>query len=209
MRNRTVSDPIRSEHVVHFFDTDESRAETVAAFLAEGYAAGEPLLIIARPAHWTAMIEPLEALGVPVHEALVSGRPIVRDAADTLRRLHLSGSAGTRRAEQMVLEMVRSLLPIGPRIRAYGEMVDILAQRDELNEAIALETLWNAVSDQVPLALLCGYSAAHFVSTATHGDLREICRAHTDVRQHVQDPLASWLLTAAHNGTAVGATLRH
>jgi hypothetical protein len=47
--------------------------------------------------------------------------------------------------------------------------------------------------------LLCGYAAAHFVASATHRALREICGAHTGVHRHAQDPLATWLLNSAHN----------
>jgi hypothetical protein len=93
------------------------------------------------------------------------------------------------------------------RVRAYGEMVDMLAQRGELTEAIALEGLWNNLGERVPFFLLCGYSAAHFVSSSTHRALRDICSSHSGVHRHAQDPLASWLLNSAHNASgAAGIT---
>ena len=57
------------------------------------------------------------------------------------------------------------------------------------------------------MSLLCGYSAAHFVSNSTHHALLEICGAHTDVHTDAQDPLAAWLLTTAHNGPTAPASL--
>src|SRR4051812_15746516 len=92
VRNRTVRGRVSSEHVVQFFDTDESRTDNVAAFLAQGYHAGEPIVVIARASSWAAMIEPLQSLGVPVREAIAAGRLIIKDAADTLLRLSQSGS---------------------------------------------------------------------------------------------------------------------
>ena len=72
-------------------------------------------------------------------------------------------------------------------------------------DAIKLEHLWCALGERVPFFLMCGYSAAHFVATATHRALREICGAHTAVHRHSQDPLATWLLNAAHNAPGASA----
>ena len=81
----------------------------------------------------------------------------------------------------------------------------MLAQRGELADAIKVEHLWNALGERVPFFLMCGYSAAHFVATATHRALREIRGAHTAVHRHSQDPLATWLLNAAHNAPGASA----
>ena len=208
VRNRTIRGSVSSEHIVQFFDTDESRAQNVAAFLAQGYALGEPLIVVARPANWTAILEHLEILGVPVQDAMADGTLLVKDAADTLRRLSRGGTPDATLFETSVGRAVVALARTG-RVRAYGEMVDMLAQRGELKEAVKLEGLWNDLSESVPLFLMCGYSAAHFVSTSTHRALLEICKAHSGVHRDAQDPLGEWLLTAAHNNAASSSTLRH
>jgi MEDS: MEthanogen/methylotroph, DcmR Sensory domain len=208
--NTTVRGGVKSDHAVQFFDTDESRAQSVAAFLAEGYAAGESLVVVARPVNWAAMIEPLERLGVPVRAAVSSGRLVVKDAEDTLRRLSRNGMPDKTLFKDVVAHQIASLaLTSGHRVRAYGEMVDLLAQRGEFSEAIALEFLWNSLSERVPIFLLCGYSSAHFVSASTHRALRDICRCHTGVHRDAEDPLGAWVLTAAHNGPSGGDSLRH
>ena len=165
VRNCNARGHVATEHIVQFFDTDESRARNVAAFLAAGYAAGDTLIIVARPVIWAAMIEQLEAQGVPVHTAVGSGRLVVKDAADTLRSLSRHGSPDAARFDQVVGQSVRTLAARG-RVRAYGEMVDMLAQRGDLEDAIKLEELWNVLGERTPISLMCGYSAAHFVSTA-------------------------------------------
>lgn len=208
-RNHTDQLVRRCEHTVQFFDTDESRAQNVAAFLAEGFAAGEPLVVVARPSNGAAIREELEARGVPVAQAIAAGMLTIHDAHEMVRRLTPRGMPDSRLFEELVAKPIRALAARGRRVRAYGEMVDILAQRGELPEAIALEHLWNTLGERVPLVLMCGYSAAHFVSTSTHAELLEICKAHTDVARHPQDPMAAWVLTAAHNGGAAGQVLHH
>jgi hypothetical protein len=195
-----------SAHIVQFFDSAESRAESVAAFLAEGYRAGEPLIVIARAMNWALMSEALDALEVPVQKAMASGRLVVRDASDTLRRLSRNGSPSEAAFETEIAVPVSALSRHG-RVRAYGEMVDLLAQRTEFGEAIALEELWNGLGDRVPLFLMCGYSAAHFVSPGTHRALRDICGAHGRVHRDAEDPLAVWVLNSAHDTPGQSAPL--
>jgi hypothetical protein len=205
VRERVVHGPIASEHIVQFFDGDDSRADCVAEFLAEGYREGEPSIVVATPANWAGAVERLGDHGVPVNKAIRNGMIVVRDATDTLRRLSRNGSPDPVAFEAVVAKTVAGLAR-GGRVRAYGEMVDMLAQRGEMADAIKLESLWNRLGERVPLFLLCGYSAAHFVATSTHRALRDICTSHTAVRRHTQDPLANWLLNSAHNAPGAAAT---
>jgi hypothetical protein len=195
-----------SEHSCQFFDSDDSRAAAVSAFIAQGLRRGDQLLVVARPVHWAAIVERLDSLRVPVSRELASGRVLVKDAMDALRRLTCGGALTAERFEQVIGSTVRSLSGDRP-LRVYGEIVDILAQRGEHRAALELEELWNGLAAAVPFTLMCGYSAPHFVSPSTHAGLRAICAAHTDVRRHDQDALANWLLTAAHN--PIGASSSH
>jgi len=194
-----------SEHIVQFFDSDESRAECVARFLADGFYVGEPAIVVAKPSNWAGILEQLETLGVPVQNAIANGMFVIKDATETLRRVTRSDVPDADAFQATVGKSLAALAERGTRIRAYGEMVDMLAERGELAEAIKLEHLWNALGERVPLVLLCGYSAAHFVATGTHRALREICGAHTAVHCHTQDPLATWLLNSAHNAPGASA----
>jgi hypothetical protein len=207
--NCTSANLVTSDHVVQFFDTDESRAERVADFLAEGYRQGEPLVVVARPVVWPAVIERLQHLGVNPNQAAAEGMLVVKNAEDTLRRISRGGLPDPELFQESVGRAMSVLATRGPRVRAYGEMVDILAQREELDAALALETLWNVTAEKVPIYLLCGYSAAHFVPAGTHSRLREICAAHSGVEQDAHDPLASWVLTTAHNCGTDPSAMRH
>jgi hypothetical protein len=135
---------------------------------------------------------------MPVNTAMARGTLVVMDASDTLRRLSRNGSPNAAAFETEIASPVAALARNG-RVRAYGEMVDLLAQRTEFDEAIALEQLWNGLAARVPLSLMCGYSAAHFVSAGTHRALRDICGTHGHVHRGTQDPLAMWVLNSAHD----------
>jgi hypothetical protein len=206
VRNRVVRGEAASDHIVQFFDSDESRIESVAAFLADGYRRNEPLIVVARPSIWTSIVEHLQAMHVPVQRLIANDMLVVKDANDTLRRLSRNGVPDAAAFESAVASPVIEMARRG-RVRAYGEMVDILAQRTDLPDAIALERLWNDLLQRTRVFLMCGYSAAHFVGTNTHAALRLICRAHAHVHSSTSDPLAAWLLASAHPGSAESATL--
>ena len=44
------------------------------------------------------------------------------------------------------------------RVRAYGEMVDVLWRNDQRAGAVSLEILWNQLIARRKCSLLCGYS---------------------------------------------------
>lgn len=195
-----------SEHIVQFFDSDESRVETVAGYLAEGYRRREPLIVIARSSNWTAIVDHLQSLDVPVQKLIARKTLLFKDAADTLRQLSRNGVPDAEAFDAVIAPAVLGMRRRG-RVRAYGEMVDILAQQTDMADVLRLEHFWNDLAERTALSLMCGYSAAHFVATNTHAALRHICRAHTHVQRSLADPLASWLLTSAHPGGGGSATL--
>jgi DcmR-like sensory protein len=197
-----------SQHSCQFFDSDESRAEAVSAFIAEGLRTDDQLLVIAQPMHWAAIAECLEALHVSVSRELASRRLVVKDATDTLRQLTKGPRLSAHQFDHVVGTMLRGFGRARP-LRAYGEMVDILAQRGEQQAALELESLWNDLGAVIPFNLMCGYAAAHFVSASAHAALRGICAAHSHVRRHDDDALANWLLTAAHNPIAPASFPSH
>jgi hypothetical protein len=199
---------VSSEHLVQLFDTETSRAQNVAGFIARGLAAGEPAILVVRPATSAAIVDQLQALGVAPRDALEDGRLVIRDAEETLRSFSPNGVPDPTLFLEKMVPAVRQLAGTR-RLWACGEMVDILAQRGDLRSALMLETLWNDLARRIPMMLLCAYSSTNFVSTATHSTLIDICTEHSNVHRDPQDPLGNWLLTAAHNGGGSGSTLQH
>jgi len=186
-----------SEHVCQLFDSEESRADAVARFLALGLQGEEYVIAVARPERWPRIAARLGALGIPVEERQAQRRLVIYDAPTTLARISPRGRLSPFAFNEIVGGAVKPAK--GRHIRAYGEMVDILAERGDLHEALELEELWNRAGEMVPMSLLCAYTSAHFVAASAHRGLRDICLAHTDVRRSPQDTLADWVLTTAHH----------
>lgn len=69
----------------------------------------------------------------------------------------------------------------GRRIRALGEMVDLLCAEGNLDGAFALEALWNGLAASRNFSLLCGYRLDVFDRVSQASVLPEICRSHSHV----------------------------
>jgi hypothetical protein len=67
------------------------------------------------------------------------------------------------------------------RIRAFGEMVDLLCERGNPTAAARLEELWNRLARRRAFSLLCGYRIDVFDRDSQLSVLPEICRAHSHV----------------------------
>ena len=67
------------------------------------------------------------------------------------------------------------------RIRAFGEMVDLLCERGNPKGAAELEELWNRLARRRSFSLLCGYRVDVFDQDAQVSLLPAICRSHSHV----------------------------
>jgi hypothetical protein len=196
-RERVIRGEFTSDHLVQFFDTTDSMADTVSTYLAEGDRKGEYLLIVAKRRHWRA-IAPRLRQRARLASRLPAERMTVFDAERMLARFMRSGLPDSVLFHRTVGEMVHRLsVANGRRLRIYGEMVEVLAEEGNFHAAQRLEELWNELAVRNSFMLLCGYAAAHFASSSAREALTDICRTHTHIRKSAADPLAQWIL----NGT--------
>ena len=56
----------------------------------------------------------------------------------------------------------RAAVSNGARLRAYGEMVDVLWKGDQKSAALHLEELWNDLQARHSFTLLCAYAIGQF-----------------------------------------------
>jgi hypothetical protein len=189
-----------SAHVVQLFDSDESLADAVSAFLYEGFKRRETLLMVIDEQRWYSVAMRLAAREVLIDEVLQSGQLTVRDASDTLKLFMRRGKPDQPAFEDSVGQMIRDLSTRGAPLRIYGEMVNVLAAQGEYRAAHLLEELWNDLGRRTPFRLFCGYGSGHF-GDPRHGEsLRKICASHSHVLSNPQDVLGAFLLQANHVG---------
>jgi PAS domain S-box-containing protein len=177
--DRLLARPNR-EHLVQFYEDDENLLDTLEHFLGAGLASGEPLLVIATEDHRTRLVRRLRS--VNVEAAVDSGRVVLLDARETLARFLVNGMPDADRFHRVVDDlMARVTMGRPARVRAFGEMVDLLWRDGARTAAIRLEELWNEAAVVHRFSLLCAYVMANFVKGAGGPDLATVCDQHTHV----------------------------
>ena len=170
-------------HDIQFYRTDAYLTRAVVDFLAAGLRAGQPLIVIATAAHRRAFAEGLRAEGVDPDE-LFSDRFVLWLDARTALSSFMEGGMPNRELFQATVGSVfervldkRSYLIV----RAFGEMVDLLASDGNVDGAVMLEGLWNELASRYQYSLLCGYSVDRLFHEAGKDGLSRVLNQHTHV----------------------------
>ncbi|MDB4995257.1 MAG: sensor hybrid histidine kinase [Myxococcaceae bacterium] len=172
------------EHAVQFYEREETLYDAVATFLREGLNRNEPLVVIATEPRRKAFALRLEASGVDLEAAMKSGRVVMRDAAETLTTFMRDGSpdpALFRAAIGLIFEASAASTPPRPRVRAYGDMVDVLWRQDNRTGALQVERLWSELAASHDFSLLCAYVLDSFFRSSDAEYFEKICGSHDRV----------------------------
>jgi hypothetical protein len=187
MSDALLKDTAPKRHLVQFYGEEGALVRNVARYLREGAERGESLIVIASPARFDAFTG-----GLPDRDRLT-----LLDAGDTLSRFMEDGEPDWERFDGLVGRLIRDTAACrGARIRAYGEMVDLLWTSGRLRAAVTLEGFWNRLLETHSFGLFCAYKADVLRQDVETAALRDILRTH------------SHLLPAGRDGTLSRAVRR-
>jgi len=117
--------------------------------------------VVATEAHRASFLDHLVQAGVDVASAQASGGLVLLDANETLDAFMIDGRPDRDRFAASVGNLLISASDNGRRsVRAFGEMVALLWDDDQVTAAIELEDLWNGLAGHAPFSLFCAYPAA-------------------------------------------------
>lgn len=181
-RGRTFAELPDPSHAVQFYEEEEFLFDTVAQFLAAGLLARDQLVVIATDPHRVAFARRLEAFGV--EQAIDAGQLTFVDAREMLSKFMVGTMPDAdlfRDTLARLIAKVKGDGPRRPRLRAYGEMVDLLWRDGNARAAIRLEELWNEAGKEHSFSLLCAYVMGNFYQEGDAARFLEVCRNHSHV----------------------------
>jgi hypothetical protein len=180
------TDVVRGEsagHAVQVYADLDELAGSVAAYLSAGFEAGEPAVVVATRAHVGRFAEKLDAAGWDERKIQADRLLVLADADATLAQF-MDGKLPSATAFEAVLggllDRVAERFP-RERIRVFGEMVGLLAERGQIEAAVKLEQLWNELARRRSFSLLCGYRLDVFDRATQTGLLPDVCAEHSHV----------------------------
>jgi hypothetical protein len=171
------------DHLVQIYSRSVDLAEAAATFFSAGFESDEPAVVIATPAHWSLIAERLARRGWDLAALEAEGLLYVRDAELTLAAICDERGLSAEKFREVVGGLLREATPAGShrRVRAFGEMVDLLVRRGDRAGADILESHWNELAARSNLALLCGYEVDLFNAEAHSTLLPQVHRSHAGV----------------------------
>jgi DcmR-like sensory protein len=172
-----------SAHAVEIYAEIGDLASSVASYLSAGFEGGEPALVVATEDHLSKFLEALASVGWDTERIDGHGLLLTADADATLAAFMSGASPSAAQFEWAVGGLLDRLQKRFPdcRIRAFGEMVDVLCERGQPAAALALEELWNDLARRRDFSLLCGYHLDVFDRASQVWPLPALCRLHSRV----------------------------
>ena len=174
-----LRNPGAGDHIVQTYQDPALLADSVAEYLAPALRAGEAAIVIARPQHQRKFSAALARHGINAREYLERGQLRLLDAEETLARFMADGMPQWKRFQQVVGGLIAEVRLQYPKVRAYGEMVDLLWQRGSRDAAIRLEEYWNELGKLQTFSLFCAYFIDPLDSKAYDGAMQCVCKVHS------------------------------
>jgi hypothetical protein len=208
--------PDGGDHFVQLYQDKAFLADAVAEYVGAALREGEAAVLIATPQHVQIFLRALERRGLYPLAALRHGQLRLLDARDTLSQFMKGGTPDWQAFHELCGGVIAQMRLQYPRVRAYGEMVNLLWQDRMRDEAIELEGFWHRLGKLQTFSLLCAYQIDNLDSDAYDRALDCVCRAHTHLipapdyasfnravneasKQVLDQPLAQMLISLSAN----------
>jgi len=152
------------DHIVQLYQDQEFLNRAVCRFAAAALANGEGLILVPTVAHWNAFRPRLEAQGVNVKDAQARGQLTIVDADELLPRFMQKAMPDGPMFLGLAGEIVARTRGAGrfPKVRWWGEMVNILWERGDVAASMNLEDLFDQVSHAEDIAIFCSFLMDNF-----------------------------------------------
>lgn len=166
------------DHVVQLYDTDDMLIHTLTDYAADGFDAGDSVVIIATAPHLNELNRQLLNRGFDLDPLIRNDRYMTLDADQTLATFMVNGKPVEEYFMAAIGAITKRARKNGRRIRAFGEMVVLLWKRGNSSGTLELEELWNKFCATESLCLFCAYPKSDFSHDAG-ASVMHVCSAHS------------------------------
>ncbi|MEY2468438.1 MAG: hypothetical protein QOF21_1136 [Actinomycetota bacterium] len=169
------------DHVVSFYDTERDLAAWVGGYIADGFRAGDRIVIIATDEHRLAFDSWLTSHEVDHKTMRDRGLYLTFDAQDTLDKFMVRGSPDPALFDAVMAPIMREAACDEVDVRAFGEMVALLWDEGNVAGAVELEELWNGLGQRHAFTLYCAYPSAALAGSNDLEAAALVCANHSEL----------------------------
>jgi hypothetical protein len=168
--NRVLEDATAPDHIVQLYQDQDFLSRAVCRFVSAALANGEGILLAPTLIHWNAFRQRLEADGVDLEAARERGQLTIVDADECLSSFMRDGMPDPHVFRGLAADVVAQARAEGryPRVRWWGEMVNVLWERGNVVASMELEDLFDQyVAKRDDVAIACSFLMNNF-NNETH-----------------------------------------
>ena len=152
------------DHIVQLYQDEEFLSRAVCRFAAGALANGEGLILVPTQAHWKAFRPRLEAEGVDVGAAQTNGQLTIVDADHLLPRFMRGKMPEAPVFLGLAANTIEKARDGGrfPKVRWWGEMVNVLWERGDAAASMRLEDLFDQLAHAHDICIFCSFQMDNF-----------------------------------------------
>ncbi len=161
---RLLADAAPRDHIVQLYQDQHFLNRAVCRFAAAALANGEAVILVPTLAHWNAFRPRLEAEGVDVEAVQSRGQLTVVDADELLPRFMRDAMPDAPVFLGLAADVIARTRAAGryPKVRWWGEMVNVLWERGDVAASMNLEDLFDQLAHEHDIAIFCSFLMDNF-----------------------------------------------
>jgi hypothetical protein len=178
-----LANPGPSGHIVQLYQDADFYGEAISHFAAEGLARGESVIIVATGPNWANISGRLASKGFSTDELFRRGQLILLDAEATLPKFLVGEMPDARTFKGLAGATIERARAGGkfPRVRWWGEMVNLLYIAGNQSGSTRLEELFDEVAHEQSIAIFCSFLMDKYDPKIYERAFGDVCRTHAYV----------------------------
>ena len=180
---KLLAEPGDDGHIVQLYQDDDFYGEAISHFAAEGLVRGESIILVATKPHWENIARRMRAKGLDVEALFGYGQLTLLDADDTLPKFMAGNNPDGSIFKPLARETIARARAGGkfPRVRWWGEMVNVLYVNGNPRGSNRLEELFDEVAHEEQIAIFCSFLMDKFDPQIYDEAFGNVCRTHSHV----------------------------
>jgi hypothetical protein len=159
-----LADAAPRDHIVQLYQDDLFLNRAVCRFAAAALAHGEGVILVPTAAHWDSFRPRLEAEGVDIKAAQSRGQLTVVDCDELLPGFMRDAMPDAPLFLGLAGETIARARggTRFPKVRWWGEMVNVLWERGDVEASMGLEDLFHRLAHEENIAIFCSFLMDNF-----------------------------------------------
>jgi hypothetical protein len=180
---KLLADPGEDGHIVQLYQDDEFYGEAISHFAAEGLVRGESIILVATGPHWENISRRLRGKGFDTDQLFRDGQLTLLDADATLPKFMAGKVPDGTIFKPLAKQTIAKARAGGkfPRVRWWGEMVNVLYVDGNTRGSHRLEEFFDQVAHEESIAIFCSFLMDKFDPRIYDEAFGNVCRTHSHI----------------------------